>query len=118
MKNLVLATIAALFFAGCAANKPAPAEQNAQEYRHATQIKDASCPHAPSLTVQWKSVLITEITERTKISAAAARATNQSHAQNATQKRKAAHSIMSALITTKAAQATKHTPVLVTNTKI
>ena len=43
MKNLVLATIAALFFAGCAANKPAPAEQNAQEYRHATQIKDASC---------------------------------------------------------------------------
>ena len=45
MKNLVLATILALFFAGCAANKPAPAEQNAQEYRHATQIKDASCPH-------------------------------------------------------------------------
>ena len=45
MKNLVLAAIAALFFAGCAANKPAPAEQNAQEYRHATQIKDASCPH-------------------------------------------------------------------------
>nr|WP_314902699.1 hypothetical protein [uncultured Campylobacter sp.] len=43
MKNLVLATILALFFAGCAANKPAPAEQNAQEYRHATQIKDASC---------------------------------------------------------------------------
>lgn len=45
MKNLVLATILALFFAGCAANKPAPAEQNAQEYRHAMQIKDASCPH-------------------------------------------------------------------------
>ncbi len=45
MKNLVLAAILALFFAGCAANKPAPAEQNAQEYRHATQIKDASCPH-------------------------------------------------------------------------
>jgi len=45
MKNLVLAAIAALVFAGCAANKPAPAEQNAQEYRHATQIKDASCPH-------------------------------------------------------------------------
>ena len=45
MKNLVLAAIAALFFAGCAANKPAPAEQNAQEYRHATQIKDASRPH-------------------------------------------------------------------------
>ena len=45
MKNLVLAAIAALFFAGCAANKPAPAEQNVQEYRHATQIKDASCPH-------------------------------------------------------------------------
>ena len=45
MKNLVLAAIAALFFAGCAANKSAPAEQNAQEYRHATQIKDTSCPH-------------------------------------------------------------------------
>ena len=45
MKNLVLAAIAALVFAGCAANKPAPAEQNAQEYRHATQIEDASCPH-------------------------------------------------------------------------
>ena len=45
MKNLVLAAIVALVFAGCAANKPAPAEQNAQEYRHATQIKDASCPH-------------------------------------------------------------------------
>ena len=45
MKNLVLAAIVALFFAGCTANKPAPAEQNAQEYRHATQIKDASCPH-------------------------------------------------------------------------
>ena len=45
MKNLVLAAIAALFFAGCTANKPAPAEQNAQEYHHATQIKDASCPH-------------------------------------------------------------------------
>jgi len=43
MKNLVLAAILALFFVGCAANKPAPAEQNAQEYRHATQIKDASC---------------------------------------------------------------------------
>lgn len=45
MKNLVLAAIAALVFAGCAANKPAPAEQNAQEYRHTMQIKDASCPH-------------------------------------------------------------------------
>jgi putative lipoprotein len=45
MKNLVLAAILALFFTGCAANKPAPAEQNAPEYRHATQIKDASCPH-------------------------------------------------------------------------
>ena len=45
MKNLVLAAIAALFFAGCAANKSAPAEQNAQEYRHATQIKDTSCRH-------------------------------------------------------------------------
>nr|WP_314087555.1 hypothetical protein [uncultured Campylobacter sp.] len=45
MKNLILAAIAALFFAGCAANKPAPAEQNTQEYRHATQTKDASCPH-------------------------------------------------------------------------
>lgn len=45
MKNLVLAAIVALVFAGCTANKPAPAEQNAQEYRHATQIKDASCPH-------------------------------------------------------------------------
>lgn len=45
MKNLVLATILALVFAGCTANKPAPAEQNAQEYRHATQIKDASYPH-------------------------------------------------------------------------
>lgn len=45
MKNLVLATILALVFAGCAANKSAPAEQNAHEYRHATQTKDASCPH-------------------------------------------------------------------------
>ena len=45
MKNLVLAAILGLLFAGCAANKPAPAEQNAHEYRHATQTKDASCPH-------------------------------------------------------------------------
>jgi len=65
-----------------------------------------------------KNASITTITERIKAWAAAAIATNQSHAQNATRKRTDVHNIKSAPITVKAAQATKRTPVLIINTKI
>lgn len=56
--------------------------------------------------------------ERIKVTAAAARASNQTYTQNATRKRKAARSIKVALIKKKAAQTTKRTPALITNTKI